>query len=230
MFHQDRGSAGRISTLRTAARLSNRNKQWGSMPASVVKCGIWSKCGSGTTLAIPVLKSTSHQRNAFKAQRFMVVPQFHKARPSVTGLHETNHCRDRSWSGIRGGKRFSVLIHEIAPQSSGSGVLRQPDVERIRLRRFSGTSPKPFELTSSVAFNLEDQPAVGGGSDKFIARDRGWSALRGESSGAVLAARSALTGSNRPVPRARTAAQETVVRRAVASARTLRRERAETLR
>src|SRR5262249_1001835 len=39
-----------------------------------------------------------------------------------------------------------------------------------------------------------------------------------ESNGSVLATRSALTGSNRPVPRPRTAAQETVVRRAVAPA------------
>src|SRR5262249_26442368 len=46
-----------------------------------------------------------------------------------------------------------------------------------------------------------------------------------ESNGTVLATRSALTGSNRPVPRPRTAAQETVVRRAVAPAhaRALRR-------
>src|SRR5262245_287877 len=36
--------------------------------------------------------------------------------------------------------------------------------------------------------------------------------------GTVLATRSALNGSNRPVPCARTAAQETVVRRAVAPA------------
>jgi len=49
---------------------------------------------------------------------------------------------------------------------------------------------------------------------------------RGEkSNGTVLATRSSLTGSNRPVPRARTAAQETVVRRASAPAhaRALRR-------
>src|SRR6267154_110543 len=48
---------------------------------------------------------------------------------------------------------------------------------------------------------------------------------RRENSGTVLATRSALTGSNRPVPLTRTAAQETIVRRAVAPAhaRALRR-------
>src|SRR5262249_125076 len=40
----------------------------------------------------------------------------------------------------------------------------------------------------------------------------------GGGQGTVLATRSAFNGSNRPVPCARTAAQETVVRRAVASA------------
>src|SRR5205823_9840650 len=61
------------------------------------------------------------------------------------------------------------------------------------------TSAHCARVISSVAFSLEDHPAVGGGSDKFIARDRGWSALGGERSGTVLATRSALTGSNRPV-------------------------------
>src|SRR6266446_5201090 len=50
--------------------------------------------------------------------------------------------------------------------------------------------------------------------------------IGGESNGTVLATRSALAGSNRPVPRARSAAQETVVRRAAAPAhaRALRRK------
>src|SRR5262249_37505373 len=49
-------------------------------------------------------------------------------------------------------------------------------------------------------------------------RDRVGNPIGGELSGTALATRSALTGSNRPLPRARTAAQETIVGRAAAPA------------
>src|SRR5215510_7489357 len=49
-------------------------------------------------------------------------------------------------------------------------------------------------------------------------RERVGNPIGGELSGTALATRSALTGSNRPLPRARTAAQETIVGRAAASA------------
>jgi len=49
-------------------------------------------------------------------------------------------------------------------------------------------------------------------------RERVGNPIGGERSGTVLATRSALTGSNRPLPRARTAAQEIIVGRAAAPA------------
>src|SRR4029077_5377098 len=98
-----------------------------------------------------------------------------------------------------------------ARRSFGTRLIRSP--------RRRGRAPKPDRRPRSSRGTLPPGPRSRLRKEYLahVYQPRS-SNLWGESSGTVLATRSALNGSNRPVPRARTPAQETVVRRAVAPA------------
>src|SRR5262249_15990950 len=104
------------------------------------------------------------------------------------GSRGRGSCNGRKRSFPHEGLPPSPRIHLLAEAGSGSGV-------RLHQRR------RPSAVFAClVALHVYR-----------LLSSSSWR----ESNGTVLATRSALTGSNRPVPRPRTAAQETVVRRAV---------------